>query len=208
MKKQKIVNKIYIIISILIWYLYFFRFLQVMINLIAYDFFIYVFLPSILLGYLIVKVLIKKHKNYYLTTSHENSHQIMAILLFSPPIEFHVNKDGSGNILYKKKFFSRIISYAPYFFFPLPLLLIIISLFLRSNTFYIFIFIYGLAIGMRFSVILKDLKTYRIQTDITKYGIKISLITISSFLLLSFGILFSYLLSPLTIDGIKFFLLL
>ncbi len=207
MKNNKLNNILYITFSITIWYIYFSKFIEVIMKVIKYGYFYKVFIPSFSLGYIIVKFLVKKGKEYFLTISHENNHQIMAILLLSLPKEFHVDKDGSGYLIYNKRFLDRIIVYAPYFFFPLPLLLIFISLFLKSNTLYFFIGIYGMAIGYRLAVIIRDLKTYRIQTDITKYGTKISLFTISAFLLLFFGILVSYLLSPFSIDGIKFFLI-
>ena len=69
-----------------------------------------------------------------------------------------------------------------------------------------FILIFGFTIGARITIILRDLKDFKIQTDITDYGIITSLITISALLFISIGILISYLLDIGSLNGIKHFL--
>lgn len=195
-----------ILISSAIWYLYGPRLFKVMKYLFQYSKIMTYFCIFFTFGLILIAFLIKKRKWFFLTSSHESAHKIMAVLLLSPVTEYHVNQDGSGSIMHSGKRFRRLISFAPYFFFPIPILIIIFSLLFKEDSIVLLVCIYSFLIGLRFAIIVFDISRYKKQTDITQYGVVPSLITISALLLLSIGILMSYLLEPFTLSGIKFFL--
>ncbi|NCD04531.1 MAG: hypothetical protein EOL97_00270 [Spirochaetia bacterium] len=199
-------NLIYIFFSILLFYLYIPSFIDICKQVFKESEIIKYFLPALLCGVILIKIMIHRRSWFILTSSHESAHKIIAILFFSPIKEYHVNSDGSGAVVHSGKTLKRIIAYAPYFFFPLSSFLIIVSLFLKKDILMFFILIYGFTIGARITIILRDLKDFKIQTDITDYGIITSLITISTLLFISIGILISYLLAIGSLNGIKHFL--
>lgn len=199
-------NLIYTLITVFVWYRYAPRLLLVLQLLVQERVIVHIVSISALCGVLSVAILAKKRAWYHLTSSHERAHAMMSLLLFSPVREYHINNDGSGSIAHAGRA-NRIISYAPYFLFPLSGLLILISLLLKTSILPAFLIVYGFSFGSRLLVILLDLYSFRIQRDITAYGTFWSLMTISGLLLLSLGILLAYLLHPMSLEGVGMFLL-
>lgn len=128
-----------------------------------------------------------QQNNFYGTLKHELIHNFFAVLTFNKPVALKVGESG-GSFYYMGKS-NLLISLSPYFFPIVSFLLMFVSLLFSKEQLYYHILL-GIATAFDISTSFKDIHPY--QTDFNYLGYKKSVLVIILFMLVFYGILFSY----------------